>query len=502
MHPQRYGSTLVETHSWQYRKGVLLERLRQELENRGVSFQPVPRQKLLDGLVRQLVSWLSRLLATFLNHVKNSGLTTNQLRIRAGSRQDRQRCWSFLSLFDAVSRRYELLLSEERAVDFHDLINQAASQLRKAGETPGFRYVLVDEFQDISRGRMALLQALSQFDVAWFLVGDDWQSIYRFAGSDVGLVRNCGDHLGYTQEQTLSRTFRFGRRILEPSTAFVQRNPEQTKRPLRSSGRADDKGISVVIESDATRGIESALEHIETLEGGQRRSVLVLGRYRFSRDALPPLWPYRSLKVQFSTAHSAKGKEADYVVVMDLKDDRMGFPCRLEDDPLMDLVLPPLHGQAFPFAEERRLFYVAMTRARIGTYLVTDQERPSIFVTELLDESEDISQLGHLAPACARCPSGRLVLSKTGKTRRCTNHPTCDYRAPRCGRCNSGYSLASGASGRPECTNTSCRHRPTACPRCSIGILVRRRNRYGKPFRGCSRYGAEPSCKYTENIPR
>ena len=499
---KEHRSTLVETHSWQYRKGVLLEGLRRELEGRGVAFQPVPRQKLLDGLVGQLVSWLSQLLATFLNHVKNSGLTTNQLRIRAGLRQDRLRCRSFLSLFDTVSRRYERLLSDEGAVDFHDLINQAASQLRKAGVTPGFRYVLVDEFQDISRGRMALLQALAQFDVARFVVGDDWQSIYRFAGSDVGLVRNCGDHLGYTQEQTLSRTFRFGGRILGPSTAFVQRNPEQTKRPLRPSGRADDKGISVVIESNATRGIRRALEQIETLEGGQRRSVLVLGRYRFSRDALPPLWPYRSLKVQFSTAHSAKGKEADYVVVVDLEDKRMGFPCRVEDDPLLDLVLPPLHGEAFPFAEERRLFYVAMTRARIGTYLVTDPKRPSTFVTELLDQSEDISQLGHLPPGCARCPSGRLVQSLTGKTLRCSNHPKCDYWTPRCAGCNSGYYLASAASGRPQCTNTSCDHRPTACRRCSIGILVRRRNRYGKPFRGCSRYGAEPSCGYTENIPR
>ncbi len=113
-------------------------------------------------------------------------------------------------------------------------------------------YVLVDEFQDISRGRMALLQALARFDVAWFLVGDDWQSIYRFAGSDVGLVRTCQAYLGYTTERTLSQTFRFGRGILDPSTAFVRRNPEQTRRPLRSSSSGDDTGISVIFESDTT----------------------------------------------------------------------------------------------------------------------------------------------------------------------------------------------------------------------------------------------------------
>ena len=497
---EQYGSTLVETYSWQYRKGVLLEDLRRDVEEKGVTFRRIPRQALLGGLAGQLVSWLSQLLATFLNHVKTSGLTPDQLRERARPRQDRPRCLSFLGLFEAVNERYEQLLADERAVDFHDLINRAVIHLGEERETARFRYVLVDEFQDISRGRMALLQALAQFNVAWFLVGDDWQSIYRFAGSDVSLVRNCHAHLGYTKEQPLSRTFRFGRRILGPSTAFVQRNPEQTQRPLRSSGRGNDTGITVVAEADGTRGVRRVLQHIEKLGGGERRTVLVLGRYRYNREVLPSLRPYRSLTVRFSTVHSAKGEEADYVVVVNLTDARMGFPCRVEDDPILDLVLPPLHGEAFPFAEERRLFYVAMTRARLGTYLITDPVRPSTFVTELINESDDISQLGQLAPTCARCRSGRLIPSQSLKNLRCSNHPTCDYLAPRCNSCNTGYSLVSGKSG-PKCTKASCNHRPTPCPQCEIGVLSKRKGPYGR-FWGCSRYWSEPSCGYTETHPR
>ena len=434
---QRHGTTLLETYSFQYRKGDLLKLLRQELEDRDVMLHPVPRETLLGELARHLISWLAQLLSTFLNHVKTSGLTSDKLRKRARQRPDHLRCLSFLGLFDVVNERYERLLADEQAVDFHDLINDAASHLRQGLGTPRYRHVLVDEFQDISRGRMALLEALAQFDVAWFLVGDDWQSIYRFAGSDVGLVRNCRSYLGYTKEQTLSQTFRFGHRILGPSTAFVQRNPEQTQRPLRSISSGEDNGISVVVEEDAYRGVQRALEQIEALGGCGPRTVLVLGRYGFSREALPPLRPYRSLKVRFSTVHSAKGEEADYVVVVDLRDERMGFPCRLEDDTLLDLALPPLHGQAFPFAEERRLFYVAITRARFGTYLITDPVRPSTFVTELLGDSEGLSQLGHFAPKC---------------------------------------------------------------PRCKIGVVVEKRGRYG-PFRGCTRYWSEPSCRHTESIP-
>ena len=102
-----------------------------------------------------------------------------------------------------------------------------------------------------------------------------------------------------------------------------------------------------------------------------------------SRRLLPRNLSGTALRVEFSTVHSAKGREEDYAVVLDLKDDRFGFPSKVGDDPLLELVLPPASGRAYPFAEERRLFYVAMTRARVGTYLVTDSRRPSPFVEEL-----------------------------------------------------------------------------------------------------------------------
>ena len=93
---------------------------------------------------------------------------------------------------------------------------------------------------------MKLLQALKRDDTAYFLVGDDWQSINRFAESDVGLLRNCGNYLGHVQTQTLSRTFRFGDGILRPSSEFVRRNAEQTQRALTSASDAEDGGITVV----------------------------------------------------------------------------------------------------------------------------------------------------------------------------------------------------------------------------------------------------------------
>ena len=494
IHRQR-GSTLVETYSWQHRQGVLLETLRRRLEEAGVGFVQVPRQTLVRQLAQEQTSWLAGLLATFLNHVKSSRLSSDELGARARQTGDRRRNESFLDVFEQVRARYQRLLSNQEALDFHDLINLAAEHIREGRWKPQYRYVLVDEFQDISAGRMVLLQALRDQDVAYFLVGDDWQSIYRFAGSDVGLLRDCGDLLGHVEERTLSRTFRFADGILGPSTAFVKRNPEQTQRPLLPASEAEDEGVAVVADPRPAGGVARALQDIEA-KARRQQTVLVLGRYRQRRGELPTPPRRGSLRVEFSTVHGAKGREADYVIVLDLNDGRWGFPSKVEDDPLLELVLPPASGGAYPFAEERRLFYVAMTRARHGAYLVTDPVRPSAFVMELLRESYDLRQIGELAAECPRCRRGRLRPSQNLRSLICSDS-SCDHRAPRCPNYDAGYALVGERVA--SCTNQVCRRPPSVCPRCGLGVLRVIDGRFG-PFWGCTEYGSEPSCRYKRDI--
>ena len=500
-----HGTTLVETYSWQRREGVLLDTLRAQLEGAGVTFERIDMAKLLDDLREGgLVTWLARLVASFLNHVKTSGLSLEEMRGRVGDSADRDRSEAFLDIFEAVHAGYEALLAKEEALDFHDLINHAAAHIREGRwETP-YHYVLVDEFQDVSAGRMALLQALGRAGVAYFLVGDDWQSIYRFAGSDVGLVRDCGRCLGHVRERALGRTFRFAAGIQEPSTAFVVRNPAQTRRTLRPAEGVRDGGVTVVAGDDPKRGLEDALRDIESQEGangGPPISVLVLGRYRSSREALSARRRGR-LRVEFSTVHAAKGREADYVVLLDLRDARRGFPSQLEDDPLLDLVLPPPPEGEYPHAEERRLFYVAVTRARRGAYLAADALRPSPFVGELLRESPGLRRLGKFrrdrTPACPRCRTGRLDESRSGRTLYCLNFPFCRYRAPRCQSCRRGFVVIAGDASR--CTSASCDASPPICESCGAGVMVVRGGRTGR-FLGCSEYASDQPCRNTRNLP-
>ena len=225
----------------------------------------------------------------------------------------------------------------------------------------------------------------------------------------------------------------------------MKRNPEQTQRPLLPASEAEDEGIAVVANSDPAGGVARALQDIGAKARGQQ-TVLVLGRYRQRRSEFPMPQRRGSSRVDFSTVHGAKGREADYVIVLDLNDGRWGFPSKVEDDPLLELVMPPVSGGAFPFAEERRLFYVAMTRARNGAYLVTDPVRPSRFVTELLKESDELRQIGELAPGCPRCRRGRLRPSQNPMYLICSDS-NCDSRAPPLSELRRGLCIGRRTSG-------------------------------------------------------
>lgn len=498
-----FDTTLIETFSWQHAQDSLLPMLREQFEELGVGFVRIPREILIQKLREQKTSSLSSLLMQFLNHYKTSNLSPNALRERARRHGDRRRNQRFLEVFEQVQERYEQLLEEQNEIDFHDMINRAVPFLRSGSRRSPYRYVLVDEFQDIAAGRMRLLEVLKGESVAYFLVGDDWQSIYRFAGSDIRLVKGCGHYLGHVRRRELTRTFRYGPGILKPSIAFVQRNPEQTQRPLRPASGSKDLGITVVFESDPQAGASHALQEIAADAAGERAAVLVLGRFTFSDVVFHSLPSCDSLRMEFSTIHGVKGRETDYVILLDLNDGRYGIPCRVEDDPLLELVLPPETGRAYPFAEERRLFYVALTRAKAGAWLVTDKYNPSSFVKELIRETDGLRTIGTFSvKSCPRCNAGNLMVSHSRKTLRCTRHPTCRQLAPRCPECAAGYVVvAKHGSFGARCTNPDCQGTFTVCPACGLGILLRIPGKPGRydPFWGCSTWTRDdPLCTYTE----
>ena len=167
----------------------------------------------------------------------------------------------------------------------------------------------------------------------------------------------------------------------------------------------------------------------------------------------------------------------------------------------MNMALPPRGIDAAPFAEERRLFYVAMTRARKGAYLVSDALDPSPFVWELTKRHK-LRTIGNFPETCPWCGMAVLVRSMTGQNLRCSRHPDCRYLAPRCTECRLGYVRIERNRKWADCNNQECGKPFRVCPQCGTGVMVVRTPKEGRrPFLGCSQFGAELKCGYTESMP-
>jgi DNA helicase-4 len=261
-------------------------------------------------------------------------------------------------------------------------------------------------------------------------------------------------------------------------------------------------------------GLEMALNAISLRDDeplSPPATVLVLGRFTFTfsdfdktayRQRLQRLYP--GLHVRFMTAHGSKGKEADYVVILDVSQGRYGFPSEKVTEPALEFLLP--EAEPFRFAEERRLFYVALTRARHRTYVVYDPMKPSRFVTELLNKQDPypvcVDEHGCGVPddpaprECPRCEAGRLVVraGEYGKFVGCSHYPYCDYQESVCPTCGGVM-----ARQNRERICGECGARTRLCPRCG-GDLVPRQGPYGD-FIGCSNYGRGAfSCTYKEKV--
>jgi len=462
----------------------------------------VPAERVFDRINELgLVTPFAGLHATFLNLYKSSGKMINELLEKSASLPNSSRYRAFLDVFREIYNAYEGALGDE--IDFNDMINKATEYIEEGRYRSPYTHILVDEFQDISYSRYRLLRALLDQNPSarLFCVGDDWQSIYRFNGGDVSIMTEFERYFDPCEVLPLDRTFRFDDRLCEFSTRFILKNPNQIRKHLTTNIKSKNPSVTLIWSEDIESTISGILSNIESAED-EPSEAMILGRYNHQRPSnLSSLnRRFTKLSLEYRTVHSAKGAEADYVIVVGLTSasprNVYAFPSEFADDPILDLVLAK--KEEVQNAEERRLFYVAVTRAKKQVYLIASGNHPSVFAMEVEKEGYDMIVDNPRAKRdvlCPDCGTGVIVNRRGdyGEFYSCSNYPYCAYRPPPCPKCNAGFLRSVGENY--QCSDDSCSFIASKCPRCEDGYLIERMG-YSR-FLGCSNY---PDCRYTKQL--
>ncbi|MDE1316138.1 DNA helicase IV [Vibrio aestuarianus] len=323
----------------------------------------------------KLIAWLEKQL----DQLAMLGLGKKELQQRLIDHHDYTRLNSELSLCWPCYQAWQQMLKEQKQIDFNIMISRATEYVVKGKFKSAWKFIMIDEYQDVSPQRMALIQALCDQNPQTcnlFAVGDDWQSIYQFAGSDVDLTMGFTERFPHSTVHNLDTTYRFNDQLGAVANQFIQVNPNQIRKTLNSFKQQKQKSVFIAPSSN----LEKILDQLNR-QASQTKSVLLLGRNHYHKPELLKDWQnhYRSLDIEFMTCHASKGKEADFVIIVGV--DEGQFPARVKALHIDGALAQS--SDDFPYAEERRLFYVALTRAKEKVW-ITHSGSGSMFVRELL----------------------------------------------------------------------------------------------------------------------
>ncbi len=297
-----------------------------------------------------------------------------------------------LLLLKRIYVQYTQVLKESHLLDFDDIITYATN-LVKSDNTLNYRYILIDEYQDTSQTRYQLIQAIIQKTGAKLIaVGDDFQSIYRFTGCNLNIFLKFKTYFPNAIILKIQTTYRNSQELIDIAGSFVMRNPKQMTKNLVSNKHIEQP-VQIHYYHDLLDTLKQILDRLQNVSifllGRNRKDIdsILIDKAFVSKDKRNIVYQNRTdLSLTFLTVHSAKGLESDVVIVLNMANETMGFPSQLEDDPVMRYVNQT--EDSYLFEEERRLFYVALTRTKNQVYLMTPKKNPSLFIKELIRKNK------------------------------------------------------------------------------------------------------------------
>ncbi len=488
----------IETYSYEFQNGEIFKRLKKRLTDNGVQLSPLSQEEIENTLdtiyLGKDFEAFTNLVSTFLNLYKSQYPNANGFDLLKSkplsTDYDMARAATFLDIAKKIYEYYIKHLRDENKIDFDDMILQATAALDRL-KMFSYKYVIVDEFQDISQSRNKFLQKIIQHgNSKLFAVGDDWQAIYRFAGCDINVFLHFDRYFEDVRFNYITTTHRNSAELQAIVEPFITANPEQFQKHIQSVKHQKDPVRIFYHNQNKSSAFTKVLSQIEKINN--QANILILGRNRHDIDGLLSKdvqlhnsgvlchRKFTKLNMIYKTVHQSKGLESEFVILISGEKAKNGFPNMMEDDHLLDLVLE--EKSDFEYAEERRLFYVALTRTCSVVYILADKNKPSVFIREIEDrikiEDEEVTKQDiDGARLCPRCKSGKLVLRQGGGTGKqffgCFHYPYCEYTI--------NDLQAVKVNNR--------------CPDCGDFLVIRKGNR-GK-FIGCHNF---PQCRFTREL--
>ena len=540
---KKYGTTLIETFSYYQSENRLLTRLAEKLQAQGVEFNEIDYREVYRILLenKTIKEWedFIVLLKTFIELFKGNNYDETKFKEfydYVGGLKDsfsKDRTIAFLKIVEEIYYDYEAYLLKIKKIDFNDMINKASDCIVKNGLDLPYKYIIVDEYQDTSFTRYNLLRNIcDSIGAKIMVVGDDWQSIYSFSGCDVNIFTKFDNFFDVCETRYIEKTYRNSQQLIDASSNFVMKNPDQTRKELKSSKslKYPIKLVNFDNDFDEILKFELIIKNIINQSTFKNKKILILGRNnkdifnllknfnveneygkrkfeilgdedKLRRNKFVKI-VYREspdVNIEYRTVHQSKGLECDNVILINLKNWKAGFPNKMVDDPVLNFV--KRNGDSFSYAEERRLFYVALTRTKNNVYLLAPYFKSSVFVQELkTDANVELLNLEHnrletlkniekngeryVIPTKLKCPvckTGVVLLESFWNKGKLNRVLKCSHNmAPPFNRCNweGGY-YGSELEDLDDIEY---------CPSCD-GILIKRyRHSDGHPFLGCTNF--------------
>lgn len=347
-------------------------------------------------------NFVNRIVIPFISYFKRSNYKLDDFK---NIKTDNDLLNKQIRVISDIYLNYESKLREKNLIDFEDMINisyKVMPYIKEKNLGVDYKYIIIDEYQDVSMQRFNLTKRIEElFKSKIIAFGDDYQTIFGFSGSRIDLMTEFRNYLSDAKQIPIPNVYRNSQELIDVATKFINKNSKQIKKKLISNKRLINP-IELYIYNDSNyinTNINKSIILSNILDkiylSNNKSNVLLLERYNNDIDTILNnnlfirknheniiYKKHEDMKIDYLTIHKSKGLEYDNCILINAIDDKYGFPSKIEDEEIIKLLKPKIEENIF-YPEERRLFYVAMTRTKNKLYILVPKSKTSSFIREI-----------------------------------------------------------------------------------------------------------------------